>query len=675
MKRSNKIIVRIAVFVIIFAGLLAGGMLVMPLIPEAFNDFFTAAAAICLIIQVIAYTADAVAYAKFVKSIKAKKVKDANELLDKKAEVIRADYTKALKKTLRLKRLIILYVIFAGLTAAFSIFILTKSPTIYVTLLSSSYILLNIIMGIQFFEPLNLTDYISPKDYPKLHFIAEKARNALGVKGKIRIIFYSNGGAGVAKVGKIISLQLDPIILTLLREEELYNILLHEMSHIKRGHNYQNKFESFVSFLAADDIAFFNFFKFPAAVFAFNATIFSVLSSVVIEKETDLAMSEYGNPETAANALFKIQCYEFFESKIDYLFQESYFKSEECPSVILKKISNAFLSKMHENEAHWRDLVLKELQPRNASHPIFRSRLETLGVETFELTEPENFGEYREECNKGIEEAERKLFEIRKTDYEQNRSVYYLKPLSIVEKWENEGKPCDNIEDMRAVLDALNDICLYDEALLFAERIIEKYEGGISVHAKYIRGIIRLAYDNEGGIDDIYDAMKQNNNYIEEGLQLIGKFCCTHGLEKRREEYRKTADEFFQKNIDTEGINSLTFKDELSEETVLSDEIKSRNLEYFISIGEEIIEGIWLVRKKITEDFYSSTYVMEFSQDADGDTVEDVMHKVFIYLDSTPEIWQYSLFYYDSVTAAALKHLPECKVYSKTTQNKAEQNN
>lgn len=78
----------------------------------------------------------------------------------------------------------------------------------------------------------------------------------------------------------------------------------------------------------------------------------------------------------------------------------------------------------------------------------------------------------------------------------------------------------------------------------------------------------------------------------------------------------------------------------------------------------ENIEKIYLVRKTITDDFFSSVFVIKISSDTDDDIRYKILQKAFNYLDTCSE-WQFSLFDYDDVKDVKIEAIPDSCVYSK----------
>ena len=56
-------------------------------------------------------------------------------------------------------------------------------------------------------------------------------------------------------------------------------------------------------------------------------------------------------------------------------------------------------------------------------------------------------------------------------------------------------------------------------------------------------------------------------------------------------------------------------------------------------------------------------FVFQFKAEAEEERAFEVMDKVFNHLDTRPENWEFSLFYYDAQTAPAVAKVKESCVY------------
>ena len=67
--------------------------------------------------------------------------------------------------------------------------------------------------------------------------LAEKAARKQGCEEKIKIILAPNYGAGIAKESGMYCISLGVMLLSILSEDELYQILLHEFAHVTKENN------------------------------------------------------------------------------------------------------------------------------------------------------------------------------------------------------------------------------------------------------------------------------------------------------------------------------------------------------------------------------------------------------------------------------------------------------
>ena len=151
---------------------------------------------------------------------------------------------------------------------------------------------------------------------------------------------------------------------------------------------------------------------------------------------------------------------------------------------------------------------------------------------------------------------------------------------------------------------------------------------------------------------------------MNEALDEIGKFCCITGNQVELERYRERAVELLQKEKDEHSqINMLRRGDRLSAEH-LPDGALEDVLAYIRTIDNGEIRRIYLVRKTVTETYFTSAFVVRFTEDSDPDAQRSILHKIFLYLDTVSD-WQYSLFDYREVEKVRIEDVPGSLVYEK----------
>ena len=355
----------------------------------------------------------------------------------------------------------------------------------------------------------------------------------------------------------------------------------------------------------------------------------------------------------------------FWESGVE---DEVPFYATEQPnphfiSQMLEKFENA----VKERHQIWNAMVEPEILSNNATHPTLKMRMETLGVLRAELVPDDSSNEYKGEVQKALSIADKTFFEKQDT-YAKDRLELYCKPFERVNKWKELGEPIV-AEEYADLISDLKSIGRHTEAEVLCDRVISSLDNLSAAHAYFIKGCALLHRYDASGIDLIYHALEANHNNMDEGLNEIGVFCCMLGLEEELNVYRERALSLAQWDKDEYSkIGFLSKDDDLRADSMPNDMLQEI-LMYIRSVSDDLVQNIYLVRKTINENFFTSAFVIQFC----GGTVEqryDIMHKVFRYLDTYPVDWQFSLFDYNDYSKIKFDKIKGSLVYSKTNQNK-----
>lgn len=234
---------------------------------------------------------------------------------------------------------------------------------------------------------------------------------------------------------------------------------------------------------------------------------------------------------------------------------------------------------------------------------------------------------------------------IRRSDPEDYRS-YHEELCKRVERWEKNGRPLEE-ESYPDTVAALKELGRLGEAMELCQRAIEELpEGSSRAFAQHMRGCWLLHRWDASGIDLIYSAMDTNHNYLQEGLEQIGLFCCLSGNQAELDRYREMAPVLMQQEKDVfSRIGVLQKGDRLSAEE-LPGALRERILASFREIDHGQIETAYLLHKQISPDFSTSPMIVRFREETDPDTREETLHRIFLCLDAV-EDWQFSLFSYE----------------------------
>ena len=263
---------------------------------------------------------------------------------------------------------------------------------------------------------------------------------------------------------------------------------------------------------------------------------------------------------------------------------------------------------------------------------------------------------------------EKKIYDEITPTYAETRQRLYLDPLAKVEAWEAAGKPLI-AEEYGDIVNALLALRRMNDLMELCDRAIKELPDSAALYAYFIKGSQLLHSFDPDGIELMYHAVENNKNYIDDGMDMIGTFCCITGRKEELEHYRSRVLELAQKQHDEyDRISYIGKNDRLSAEQ-LPDGMLDGILAHIKAADESnIVEKIRLVRKTVSDDFFSSMFIIEFIPDADEDAVGNVMHKTFMYLDTCSD-WQFSLLAYDDLDINAKKAvgaIPGTVVYSRT---------
>ena len=510
--------------------------------------------------------------------------------------------------------------------------------------------------------------YVPREEFPYLYELAEQAARENGCATPVRIGFVSDDNIGVADLESAVSLLLSPLLLSILSEQELVSILDHEFAHLADPE--QKREDAYANWLSigkprhALSMLTDLLFLYPDTAYGYRYFLYQFASSLSRETEADRAMTRHCDARTAASALIKTFYggrYEYERGSYDL---PSVLADEEPAGDLMTRRVRDFRERLEARAGIWNALIPGEIMSRSASHPTMKMRLDALGVTECEVLPGGGSEAYEREAEQSVEYLDRLMHENLSGNYEEDRKEYYLEPLRRVEEWTAAGKPL-SAEGYRDVVEDLQYLGRNMEAEELCDRAISELPDSASHYAYAARGRNRLRRYDDRGLEDMYHAIYNNKNYIEDGLAEIGPYCCLTGNQKELDRYREEAVELMQKSKDEYSqLSELKKSDRLSAEE-LPDGMLETDLARIRAIdGDGRIRKIYLVRKTISDDFSTSVYVVKFEDGTGPEARQEILHGIFLYLDSVSD-WQYSLFDYDRVARAKVEDVPGSLVYEK----------
>lgn len=582
-----------------------------------------------------------------------------------------------LRKLRRMRRALTCYTALLVCLAAAAAFFggyattLTDTFSLYIGTLYAGTILFTVFARLPKKERTELDDtatVLSPEEYPAICSVVSRAAEALGCRGEVKVLLSFDCNASIfAEEGRYY-LQLGAILVGLLSEQELYAICLHEFSHCSaknRAIEREGRFASRISSgreLSPVMRFAYNLFSFGDVRYLFCHMTYSYATAVVKESEADRDMARYGSAEAAASALVKINYEDKFRWESGVLDEPSPYASETPSQSYVSDQLSRLRSAIDARQSDWNGMLSREILANNATHPTLRMRLEVLGVGEIRTTPDGGDAAYSAERERLIAFADRRIAELQDS-YAEDRREAYLEPLARITAWKESGMPL-SAETYADVVSDLKRIGLHGEAEALCDRAIRELDENSSQHAYFIKGAALLYRYDEQGMELLYHAIEKNHNYMEEGLLVIGEFCCMTGREKELAAYRELAREYAQRDVDEYSETGvLTRRDNLSRDD-MPREMLDEILTFIRSAGGDLIGRVYLVRKTISESFFTSAFVLCFYGGTDSDR-EQVYHKIFRYLDSYPVEWQFSLFDYSDCLGVKLDKIEGSLVYSR----------
>ena len=559
------------------------------------------------------------------------------------------------KKLSILKRLILIGDIYAasisilGAIVAFSAGYLALGTIIPWYIFSLAYIAFGIEF-IRFKLPTvsfkEIKEYLPEEEYPLLYETAYKAAARLGCKEKIKIAVFHDSSAGIIKCKGAYSVSLGTYLLDNFSRDEIYNVLLHEFYHVTDENKDQNSVLHYFDWIVKEKSFLFNLcnllYTYLIARYTFEFVTYKFCCSVINEEDADQAMLKYGDREVAASSFLKLKFSNMYEWEQGSYPEENLFAPEEFPKDFVHRQLTSFKARMEKRKEEWIAMIDSEILARNATHPTVKMRIGALGVKAPHLIEKNDTPEYLSEVDKAISHVEKIIYEHNVDKYPDIREANYLGYIRILEKWENEGKKITK-ENYSDIIYALFMTGKIQEFVNLCYQIINEMPEPASCYAYHMLGCHMLHTYDERGIDYLYKGIELNYNHWEEAIDTIGNYACSAGKQDKLEEYRKRAREIVERAEEFyNNIGYISNKDNIVEENLPADLLKDF-LDYVNEINDGVIDKIYMVRKVINADDFTTCVVVQAEEKCDEDKFRETMSKIFQYLDKSSS-WQYSLF-------------------------------
>ena len=600
------------------------------------------------------------------------KIKEINEMILKRKENIKENFdlaTERLRKTSTFCKLyVVLITVFMHITAFFLGASIVSTRYLLYLIFMTGGIYIRFIGAIIDKPQIKPEEFLSQVEYKELYSVATEAMTKAGIQGKIYISTSNSFDAAIAKQGDVYLLLIGAIMINSLSRDELFNVLLHEFAHHSKEYTPKSTYGFFNRFIEHEtdgstitDIII----SLPMMRYGEEFVYYTVLASEYIEAMADSVTIKNGNPHSFASALAKCNFYDSYDKVLFKYQRKPFFESETVTENTATLNLLAFHQAVIDNGDKWLVSYEKEIQPRNATHPIYRLRRDAIGVTADEVNWSLNIsGDGLD--NERIAVLEYVNSEIVKNlseNYEELRKENYLKPMAIINDWESNKEKYSSAE-LIPVIDALGGLMRFEEAEVLCDKIITQEKNKYATaYPKHFKGSLMLMRDDPNGINLLYEAIELNSNLLEASINQIGEFACRNGMQDELDKYREKAVSLTQKMIDEdEKANVLTPSDKVVEDDMSEDELKA-HIDFISSVADSI-KSIYLLKKVINESFSSHVFLIEFDKSTEPNTVNDAMNKIFRYLDTLDDD-QYSLFLYNKFYKNIVKKVKNSLKYTK----------
>lgn len=508
----------------------------------------------------------------------------------------------------------------------------------------------------------DMEDVLPEEEYPNLYRLARRAAEENGCHAEIRVVAAPENTVGIFRVQDVFLIRMGVLTMAMLTEEELYAVLLHEFAHESAENEAANREMDYNRFVtdgrnlhAISNLTNL-FYLLPDAKHVLDFELFRYAAAIDVENRADAAMASCA--QAAASCLLKIKYFDLFAWESNAKDSPSLYACKEPVNTVLRDEMARFLVSVEARQDDWKEITKKEIPSRAATHPTTWTRIQNMGLSEL----PQLVWHQSEEGQKALTYMDKRIAQ-NVQNYQEARKEHYEKPLERVTQWEAAGSPLV-AEAYADLVQDLQTLGREADAIRLCERAIEELSPIAASYARFIRGMHRLYCFHSDGLEDLYEAIRQNSNYIDEGLNLIGSFCCMMGMQEELDVYREKALTLGQRQEDEfSQIGTLSKKDALSEEH-LPEGMLDDILGYIGSISQNSISEIYLVRKTISDSFFTSAFVIRFLPEVPEETKQEVLHRIFCYLDTSTD-WQFSLFSFEEVPKGLVERVPNSLVFKK----------
>lgn len=614
---------------------------------------------------------------------------ERRELLDRHMEECRADPTAVLARckdidVMPVTMLVLYYLLSFAIGVSASLCLVLPAPDllhVIAFLLGSFSAGLLGFMPIwrrfqQLRKPLNKAALVPVGKLPKLEAMAKKAADSVGIKGTVRLELTRDCDCDINRFGSTYVVFLGTRLLTALTEEELYQAMLSCMDYFTRPQEYRKVLRlHYLGELGTADIrlatcVFDWFYSYADVTLEWDYDLYITAYKLHNDRMSDRRIQAVGDPAAAVSGMCKRAMWRFFVFEANELITTLFYEPDSAAHRHEWDVCDAFRRGLATRHEAWLGFLSRELRPEGNHHyPTFRESWPNLMPDAeapaISVWVPDLDSSYGQEVSRAVDMVEETIRAEITPYYKSARKREYLEPLRIAEAYEADPTGYTTPE-LSPVINAYRDLGRMTEAEALCDAILENETNPFAqAHAIYFKGARMLHRYETEGIDLIYRAIDLNKNYMRDGFELVEEYCTMCGLADDYDVFLRRAETQMSAHAaNHEDAASLKPTDHIIPEEGVGGMLPDI-LTYMEKVSDGCIREIYLVRKVISEDFFSSVFVINFEHGAPQEDMRRAYEAIFNYLDAYPVDWQFSLFVYDRQTEAAVKRIEGSLVWKK----------
>lgn len=636
---------KILLYIIILIFLTAPAMLIAYLLPESETIYMLASLAFVLLVVVFVFNV----ILKIVNRKKNKRVDLQKEKEDMFQRVSQAEnqlpeYTKKINRLIRIGDLYVFLLFMLGYFSLIGFFSMTfhnpNTSSVHLMTLILLFYLTGLAMSFIHFEknPMDAKYLLLENEYPMLNGMVQNILKEIGYQTQITLYLTFDFNASVTRVKNKYVVTIGMIMLMLLNEHEIKTVLMHEIAHIYHGDilsssKRNKKITRWIQRMEGDER--FDVFGSGFIIKIFTEVIgqkiykehsfYQLAISKQIEKRVDDYVKQHGNVQDYVNGLVKTRIFDLYNGELSSMLN---YEEETVSKTFYNDLMTSFRKGYEKKKAIYQEIVEHELPLNFGTHPNVNERMRAVGHADYQLDF--SFENRHAEIEKLIIFANQDYAEHMEEQYLANRKNYYLIPKETISVYQSRTLEDLSLEELIEYMEALTQLADVEGVRKLCIKILNLYPH--NANAKFNLALIQLIEDrNQSGVELMYEAIKGNSNYIDPGMQSIGRFCQEMGLKDLLEEYRSKMPQYgdFLFNEFNE-VTQLNYRDKLVKIDLAAEEMEAV-IAYVSTL--ETIKKLYAIKKIISPAFSATLIGIVRKDDSEEEAFDQDMEHIFTFLD------------------------------------------